>query len=199
MSLFMAHLFIGLVFGLILHKIYLNKNIIIFCAIGSVLPDLVSKILDHLLPVSRVDNAGFYSQTLALFLLFLTTGLLIRKYYHSNSFLCVAVGTFLHKIADTWVIPDWYVPLFGPNLAKVYPGYFQYIFLAEINSVTEWIFFIAIVSITFYLITKKSIQDPGVDPGRKKELSKGIFGIALLLFILLVISRYILPPATTFW
>jgi hypothetical protein len=186
--LFMVHLFIGLVFGLILYKIYHNKNMIIFCAIGSVLPDLVSIIFGllfkQILPSSLLNNARFYSQTLALFLLFLIPGFFIWKYYHSNSFLCVAAGIFLHKIADMWTLPDGYFPLFGPYLAKVYQGYFQNIIIQEITSVTEWIFFIAIIGITFFMITTKSTKDPEMKPNRKKELLWGIFGITLLVFLL---------------
>jgi hypothetical protein len=189
----MAHLFIGLAFGLILHKIYHNKNIIIFCAIGSVLPDQVSKIFGHFLLTS--SSARFYSQTLALFLLFLIIGLFVWKYYRSNSLLAVAVGIFLHKIADTWPFPDWNFPLFGPSLAKMLPGYFQSIILTEINSVTEWIFFIATLIIVFYLVANK---DPPLDPDRKKELFRGILGIILIIFILFVSILYILPLATAF-
>ena len=193
MSLFMAHLFIGLVFGLILDKIYHNKNIIIFCAIGSVLPDLVSKIFGHFLLNS--NSARFYSQTLVLFLIFLIIGLFVWKYYHSNSFLAVAVGIFLHKVADTWPLPDGNFPLFGPNLPKIFSGYLQSIILAEINSVTEWIFFIAIIGILIYLITDK---DPLLDPNRNKELFRGIFGIIIIIFVLFVSIMFILPLATAF-
>ena len=193
MSLFMAHLFIGLVFGLILDKIYHNKNIIIFCAIGSVLPDLVSKIFGHFLLNS--NSARFYSQTLVLFLIFLTIGLFVWRYFHSNSFLAVAVGIFLHKVADTWSIPDGNFPLFGQNIPKIFPGYLRSIILEEINSVTEWIFFIAIIGILIYLITDK---DPLLDPDRKKELFRGILGITIIIFILFVIILYFLPLTIAF-
>jgi len=194
MSLFMAHLFIGLFFGMFLDKIYHNKNIIIFCAIGSVLPDLVSKIFGHFLLSS--NSARFYSQTLVLFLLFLIVGLFVRKFYRSNSFLAVAVGIFLHKIADTWPIPDGNFPQFGVTLAKILPGYYQYIILAEINSVIEWIFFIANIGIIFYLFTTK---DQWLDADHKKELLRGSEGIILIIVILFVSSMYILPLVSAFW
>jgi membrane-bound metal-dependent hydrolase YbcI (DUF457 family) len=173
---------------------------IVFCAIGSVLPDLVSIIFGllfkQILPSSLLNNARFYSQTLALFLLFLIPGFFIWKYYHSNSFLCVAAGIFLHKIADMWTLPDGYFPLFGPYLSKMYQGYFQNIILEEITSGTEWIFFIVIIGIMFYMITVKSTKDPEMKPSRKKELLKGLIGIILLIFLLFVSIVYILPFTT---
>ena len=192
----MAHLFIGLVFGLILNKIYQNKNIIIFSAIGSELPDLVSVIFGlifwRILRSSLMDSVSFYSQTMALFFLFLITGLVIWKYYRSNSFLYVAAGIFLHEIADTWAFPDWNFPLFEPYLTTVYQGYFQNIILREITSVTEWIFFIAIIGITFYMITKESSKDSEMEVHRTKELYKGILGIIFIIFILFVSIAFFL-------
>jgi len=197
--LLMAHLFIGLVFGCILNEMYHNKNIIVFCAIGSVLPDLVNKIPGHIFLSSTLYNARFYVQSLALFLLFLLAGLLIWKFYHSNSFLCVAVGIILHKITDTWTLPEWYFPLSGPYQAVLGKGYLQNMILREITSVTEWIFFIGILGIMVYLITQKSPINQDVEPERKKELINGIFGIAVLVFVLFVSSISILPQATALW
>jgi hypothetical protein len=182
--LFMAHVFIGLVLGLVLDKIYHNKNIIIFCVIGSVLPDLVNKILGHFIMASMGDGAAFYSQSLALFLLFLIIGTLTWKFFQSNSFLCVAAGIFLHKIADMGTLPDWVFPLFQNDFNR---GYLQSIFLAEITSITEWIFFIAAAGITVYLIMKRSPKDTETEPDRRRELFIGIFGIALTIFILFIV------------
>ena len=198
--LFMAHLFIGLVFGCILNEIYHNKNIIVFCAIGSVLPDLVNKIPGNIFLSSTMFNAArFYVQSLALFLLFFLAGLLIWKVYHSNSFLCVAVGIILHKIADMWMLPEWYFPLSDPYRAVLGQGSLQNMILLEITSVTEWIFFIGIIGITVYLITQKSPGNQDVEPERKKELISGILGIVVLVFVLFVSSISILPQATALW
>ena len=58
------------------------------------------------------------------------------------------------------------------------------IIIQEITSVTEWIFFIVIIGITFFMITTKPAKNPEMKPGRKKELLWGIFGITLLVFLL---------------
>jgi hypothetical protein len=39
--LILAHLVIGLIIGFILYEIFHARTIIIFCALGSVLPDIV--------------------------------------------------------------------------------------------------------------------------------------------------------------
>ena len=168
----MAHVFIGLVLGLILNRIFHDKNIVIFCIIGSILPDLVKILFGHSFTGSLLKSARFYSQTLALFLLFLVAGVFIWKYYRSNSFLCVSVGIFFHGIADMWKNPDWHFSLFEPYIAALYQGHsheiifreIHFIILQEFTSVTEWIFFIATISITSFMIMKKPVKDPGKEP-----------------------------------
>lgn len=139
-----------------------------------------------------MESIKFYSQTLALLLLFLITGLFFWKYYRSNSFLSVAAGIFLHEIADTWAFPDWNFPLFEPYLIAVYKGYFQNIILREITSVTEWIFFTSIIGITFYMITKEYSKDSEMEINRTNELFSGILGSIFIIFILFVSIAFFL-------
>ena len=87
-------------------------------------------------------------------------------------------------------------PCLDRTFLKVYQGYFQNIILEEITSGTEWIFFIVIIGIMFYMIKMKSIKDPEMEFNRKKELLKGLIGIILLIFLLFVSIVYILPFST---
>jgi hypothetical protein len=111
----------------------------------------------------------------------------------------VAVGILLHKIADIWTLPEWYLPVAGPFHAVLGKGYLQNMILLEITSVTEWIFFIGIIGITVYQITQKSPGNQDVERERKKELISGILGIVVVVFVLFVSSISILPQATALW
>jgi hypothetical protein len=46
--LFPGHLVIGLIAGFVLYELCHDQNVIVFCALGSVLPDIVDKPLGHL-------------------------------------------------------------------------------------------------------------------------------------------------------
>jgi membrane-bound metal-dependent hydrolase YbcI (DUF457 family) len=173
--LIMAHIFIGLILGLILGKIFHDNTAIIWCVIGSILPDAVKLLDGYFFSGSLLRSARFFSQTLALFLLFLVLGIIIWRSYRSNAGLCLAAGIFLHAVADLWNSPDWHFSLFEPFVDQVYRGNFHgavwreahFLLVQEITSISEWVFFLAVAGITLCLLARKNAQEPGKEtPGK---------------------------------
>jgi membrane-bound metal-dependent hydrolase YbcI (DUF457 family) len=189
--LFMGHLVIGLITGFILYEFFHARSLIAFCALGSVLPDIVDKPLGHIVFGSVLDNGKIFFHSLVIVLLFLIAGLIVWKYYRSFSFLVVGFGIFLHQLVDMmWKQPvDWYYPLLGPYQADVSPDYFQRAVLAELSSVTEWIFFAAIVVIALVLYRNNALHKTLLDPDpRMQQKTKKFYGglLGVILFVLAI-------------
>jgi membrane-bound metal-dependent hydrolase YbcI (DUF457 family) len=191
--LFLAHLVIGLIIGFILYQIFNARTIIIFCAIGSVLPDLVDKGLGHIIFSSSLDNGRIFFHSLFMVLLFAVAGLIVWKYYRSFAFLVVGFGIILHQLADSmWTSPvSWYYPLLGPYPVDNAPDYFQQAFLSELTSVTEWMLFAAIIVVAFMLYRNQYLKNTILDPDprlplKTRKFLAGLAGITLFVFAISV-------------
>jgi hypothetical protein len=199
--LILGHLVIGLIIGFILYEIFHARTLIVFCAIGSVLPDLVDKGLGHIIFSASLDNGRIFFHSLGIVLLFAVVGLIVWKYYRSFAFLAVGFGVLLHQMADVmWTSPvTWYYPLLGPYPVDFTPDYFEQAILAELTSVTEWIFFIAIVALALVLFRNKTLHDTLVDPDlrmqqKTREFYGGLVGVALFVLGISVIIITIWEP-----
>ena len=199
--LLLAHLVIGLIIGVILCELFHARTLIVFCAIGSVLPDLVDKGLGHIIFSASLDNGRIFFHSLGIVLLFAVVGLFVWKYYRSFAFLVVGFGVLLHQAADVmWTSPvTWYYPLLGPYPVDFAPDYFEQAILTELTSVTEWIFFIAILVIVLVLYRNKTIHDTLLypDPRMQQKTRKfygGLVGVALFVLVIAVIIITILDP-----
>jgi hypothetical protein len=199
--LILGHLVIGLIIGFILYEIFHARSIIVFCAIGSVLPDLVDKGLGHIIFSSSLDNGRIFFHGLGMVLLFAIVGLIVWKYYRSFAFLVVGFGVLLHQLADVmWMSPvTWYYPLLGPYPVDISPDYFQQAILAELTSVTEWIFFIAIMALALVLYRNKTLHDTLVDPDprmqqKTRKFYGGLVGVALFVLAIAAIIITLWEP-----
>jgi len=199
--LILGHLVIGLIIGFILYEIFHARSIIVFCAIGSVLPDLVDKVLGRVIFSSSLDNGRIFFHSLVIVLLFFIIGLIVWKYYRSFSFLVVASGVFIHQAVDLmWRDPvTWYYPLLGPYLTDFTPDYFQQAIVAELASVTEWIFFVAIMVLFIVLYRNKTLNDTLLDPDprmqqKTRKFYGGLLGVALFVLTISVIIIAIWDP-----
>ena len=199
--LILGHLVIGLIIGFILYEIFHARSLIVFCAIGSVLPDLVDKGLGHIVFSSSLDNGRIFFHSLVIVLLLALVGLIVWNYYRSFAFLVVGLGVLLHQVVDMmWKQPvTWYYPLLGPYPVDVTPDYFDQAVLAELSSVTEWIFFIAILVIVLVLYRNKTIHDTLLypDPRMQQKTRKfygGLVGVALFVLVIAVIIITIWDP-----
>jgi hypothetical protein len=191
--LFWGHLVIGLITGFILYEFCHDQNAIIFCTLGSVLPDIVDKPLGHFFLNSVLDNGKIYFHSLIIFFLFIITGIIVWKYYRSNSFLYVGLGIIIHQIVDLmWKLPvNWYYPLLGPYQVQVQKDYFIRAIISELSSGTEWVFFIAVLTIVILAGNSKYQNQPVLMPEPLKEqqqhqLYSGLLGIAIFVLILSV-------------
>lgn len=199
--LILGHLVIGLIIGFILYEIFHARSLIVFCAIGSILPDLVDKGLGHIVFSSSLDNGRIFFHSLIIVLLFVIVGLLVWNYYRSFAFLAVGFGVLLHQVVDLmWKQPvTWYYPLLGPYPADLTRDYFDRAILAELSSVTEWIFFIAILVLALVLYRNKTIHDTLLypDPRMEQKTRKfygGLVGVALFVLVIAVIIITIWDP-----
>jgi len=199
--LILGHLVIGLIIGFILYEIVHARTIIVFCALGSVLPDLVDKVLGRIIFSSSLDNGRIFFHSLWIVLLFAIVGLVVWNYYRSFSFLVVGFGVLLHQLADLmWTSPvSWYYPLLGPYPADANPDYFEQAILAELSSVTEWIFFAAIMVVAIVLYRNKMLHDTLLDPDPRMQQKTrlfygGLMGVALFVLALAVVIITIWDP-----
>lgn len=192
--LLLAHLVIGLIIGFILYEVFHARTIIVFCAIGSVLPDLVDKVLGRIILSGGLDNGRIFFHSLGIALLFVLIGVIVWRYYRSFSFFMVGLGMLSHQLADMmWTSPvSWYYPFLGPYPADYTPDYFQRAILAELTSVTEWIFFISIVVVALLVYRNQSLKTTliGSDPlvqQKTQRFCQGLAGVALFVLALSVI------------
>lgn len=199
--LFLAHLVIGLIIGFILFEIFRARTIIVFCAIGSVLPDLVDKVLGRIIFSSSVDNGRIFFHSLGIVFLFMVMGLIVWRYYRSVSFLAVGTGVFLHQIVDMmWKSPvSWYYPFLGPYPEDYSPDYFMRAIMAELTSVSEWIFFIAIVGVAVVLYRNQALKNRLLEPDplmqqKTRRFYGGLVGVALFVLVLSVIIIALWDP-----
>ena len=81
----MGHLVIGLIIGFIIYEFLHDRMIIVFVAIGSVLPDLVDKPLGYIIFGSTLDNGKIYIHSLIIVLLLFITDLLVWRLFKSAS------------------------------------------------------------------------------------------------------------------
>jgi hypothetical protein len=203
--LILGHLVIGLIIGFLLYELFHARTMIVFCALGSILPDLVDKVLGRVVFSSSLDNGRIFFHSLVIVLLFLITGLIIWNYYRSFSFLVVGFGVLLHQLVDImWKSPvSWYYPILGPFPADITPDYFQQAFLAELTSVTEWIYFAAIVVVTVVLYHNLTLRNTLVDPDplmqqKTRKFYFGLIGVALFVLALSVIIIALWDPLFNF-
>jgi len=203
--LILAHLVIGLIIGFILCRIFHARSIIVFCAIGSILPDIVDKGLGRIILSSGLDNGRIFFHSLGIVLLFVMVGLIVWKYHRSFAFLVVGFGVLLHQMADTmWTQPvSWLYPLLGPFPTDFTSDYFERAILAELTSVTEWICFAAILALVLVLYRNTIVPEIllDTDPGLQQKTRKfygGLVGIALFVLAISVVIITVWYPFFNF-
>jgi membrane-bound metal-dependent hydrolase YbcI (DUF457 family) len=194
-----------MIIGFLLYELFHARTMIVFCAIGSILPDIVDKVLGRIIFNSSLDNGRIFFHSLGIVLLFVITGLIVWYYYRSFSFLVVGFGVFLHQLVDImWKSPvSWYYPLLGPFPADSTPDYFQRAILAELTSATEWIFFAAIVVVTLVVYRNLTVRNTFLDPDplvqqKTQKFYFGLIGVALFVLTLSVIIIALWDPLFNF-
>lgn len=197
----MGHLVIGLIIGFILYEFFHDRTIIVFVAIGSVLPDVVDKPLGYIIFSSTLDNGRIFFHSLIMVFLFFIIGFIIWRLFKSYSIIFIAVGVFVHHLVDMmWTRPvNWEYPLFGQVQPEAHTNYFLNALVAELTSVTEWIFFIAVLTIAILLYRNTRQQKQMVDPDplileKSRRFYGSLIAIALVILALSVMIIYTRDP-----
>ncbi len=140
-----CHLFFGLVLGLALAGRTGDRRLIGFAALGALIPDLIDKPIGHILFAETLDSGRLFGHGLLFVGILLAAGLISYRRRDSFAILAVAAGVFSHQILDAmWAMPvTWYFPLLGPYEPQEYINYFGGSLLAEVSSLSEWIFLAA--------------------------------------------------------
>jgi membrane-bound metal-dependent hydrolase YbcI (DUF457 family) len=150
--LLMAHLFAGVMIGLVLLFLTGQRWTLLAASLGAIFPDLIDKPLGHLLLNSELDNGRIFCHTL-LFLgfCFLIAYLLYRK---NGSWVGIAfaLGVLSHQYLDLMFFTpvSWLWPLLGPFEHGNYPDYFVNGMMAELSTPYEYLFFFLSVICTAY-------------------------------------------------
>ncbi len=148
-----CHLLLGLVLGLAIARRLGDWRLIGFCAFGAVLPDLIDKPVGHILLAGSLDSGRIFAHGLLFLGLLLAAGVVLEQRRGSFALLAVVAGVLSHQVIDTmWTMPvTWYFPLLGPYQPYDFNGYFGNAILAEVSSLSEWIFLVASAGIALAL------------------------------------------------
>lgn len=140
-----CHLFIGLILGLVIADRLEDRRFIGYTALGAVLPDLIDKPVGHILLAGSLNSGRIIAHGLLFLSVLFIAGLVLRRRRGSFALLVIAVGVASHQILDAmWAMPvTWYFPLLGPYEPGAYTNYFGGAILAEVSSLSEWIFLVA--------------------------------------------------------
>jgi membrane-bound metal-dependent hydrolase YbcI (DUF457 family) len=140
-----CHLFFGILLGLVLAGRTGERRLIGFSALGAVIPDLLDKPIGHILFAETLDSGRLFGHGLLFVFILIVAGLTSYRRRDSFATLAVAAGVLSHQVLDAmWAMPvTWYFPLLGPYEPQEYINYFGGAFMAEVSSLSEWVFLAA--------------------------------------------------------
>lgn len=177
-----CHLFFGLVLGLALAGRTGERRLIGFAALGAVIPDLLDKPVGHILFAETLDSGRLFGHGLLFVFILLMAGLISHRRRGSFAVLAVAAGVLSHQILDAmWAMPvTWYFPLLGGYEPQEYINYFGGALMAEVSSLSEWVFLAA--SAVIALAVTRGL------PAAVIRVSAAILGLLALLSLVLFAS-----------
>jgi hypothetical protein len=150
--LLMAHLFAGVVIGLVLLELTGQRWTLAAAAIGAIVPDLVDKPLGHLMLGGELDNGRIVCHTLLVLMLCLAIGILSYRRNGSWVGMAFAMGVLSHQCLDLmFLTPEaWFWPGLGPFQRGDYPDYFSQSAVSELTTPYEWLFLVAGAAVLAY-------------------------------------------------
>ena len=133
-----VHLLIGITLGIFLLYITKDCRALIYCAIGSLLPDIIDKPVGHII-LDHLSNGRIFFHSLTVCALVALLGVIVWVVWRHPGFLFIAAGILSHQLADAmWTSPrSWYWPFLGRFPPKYQPFYFEDMFSLEISSPSE--------------------------------------------------------------
>ena len=145
-----VHLLIGVTGGIFL--LYLTKDCraIIYCAIGSLLPDIIDKPLGHII-LSSIGYGRIFFHSITVCALVALLGVIVMKKWRHPGLLFIAAGMFSHQLADgMWnELQSWYWPFLGGFPHNNMPNYFGNMFSLEFSSPSELL--LIVLAVIFFL------------------------------------------------
>ncbi|KAF1073850.1 metal-dependent hydrolase [Methanogenium sp. MK-MG] len=133
-----VHLLIGVTLGIFLLYITKDCRALVYCAIGSLLPDIIDKPVGHII-LESMGNGRIFFHSLTVCALVALLGYLIYLKWRHPGLLFIAAGMLSHQLADAmWCAPQsWYWPFLGDFPHKYSPSYFENMFHLEFSSPSE--------------------------------------------------------------
>lgn len=133
-----VHLLIGVTLGIVLLYLTRDCRALIYCAVGSLLPDLFDKPLGHIV-FSELGNGRIFFHSLTVCIAVALLGVILMWRRRHPGLLFIAAGMLSHQLADAmWTqSQSWYWPVFGGFPSKYNPNYFANMFDVEISSPSE--------------------------------------------------------------
>lgn len=133
-----VHLLIGVTVGIFLLYATRDCRALVYCAVGSLLPDLIDKPVGHIILVN-LGNGRIFFHSLTVCIIVAVLGIIVWGIWRHPGFLFIALGMFSHQLADAmWMAPQsWYWPFLGGFPPKYLPNYFDNIFVLEFSSPSE--------------------------------------------------------------
>ncbi|WAI02429.1 metal-dependent hydrolase [Methanogenium organophilum] len=133
-----VHLLIGISLGIFLLYLTRDCRALIYCAVGSLLPDIIDKPIGHLV-LTSLDNGRIFFHSLTICALVVLLGLVIFAKWRHPGLLFIAAGILSHQLADAmWAEPrSWFWPFLGWFSPQYHPLYFQNMFSLEFSSPSE--------------------------------------------------------------
>ena len=171
-----VHLLIGVTLGIVLLYLTRDCRALIYCAVGSLLPDLVDKPLGHII-FAELGNGRIFFHSLTICIAIALLGVVLMWRWRHPGLLFIAAGMLSHQLADAmWTQPrSWYWPVFGGFPPKYNPNYFANMLDIEISSPSE-ILVIAGASLLFLCL----FQAWRTGNTRLFHRAAGVVGVLLL-------------------
>lgn len=179
-----VHLLIGVTLGIFLLYITRDCRALVYCAIGSLLPDIIDKPVGHII-LASLDNGRIFFHSLSICALVALLGVILMMKWRHPGLLFIAAGMLSHQLADAmWNMPQsWYWPFLGPFPSKHFPLYFENIFSLELSSPSELLVLALAVIIVLCMV---HVWRTGNN--RFLRWAMGVVGLLLLLTGALVLS-----------
>lgn len=152
--LIFAHIFAGALLGLGFWHLTNDRRAVLFCVVGSILPDIIDKSLGLVFPSVLGGGRTVFHALVIIIVILLCTLIFFRSMARWPG-AGMAGAVLLHQIMDEmWTLPaDWFWPLLGPFTGHMIPDYIGFYFWQEITSPSEWIFMtgsLVILAKTYY-------------------------------------------------
>lgn len=181
----LCHVFVGMVLGIAVARPTRIPPAVLIAVAGSLFADFLDKPLALIL-ADPASIAQTFGHTLLAWLLILVVAVIIYLYSRNSLVFLFPAAILLHQLMDMpWRDPvTWLFPLMGPlvDCQCGGEGYVGTRSLAEVLSISEWIFCIAILVLGALVFRGWITSRVGIDPG---PAARGLFpGVIVLLALM---------------